>query len=129
MFLSVIKNEYKTLFFPPKDSKEDKPSTKIINEYSLTEESKKQLDAFYNEDEDILLTKEVLCNAIRRYLTRYLIREKDLELNVKNNTRNFIKYFYIEDLWDNTINKKENENQKMKKLKKLKIRIFQLIKF
>ena len=118
MFLLVIEKEYKTLLTPSNNPKNDK-SNEQANEFLLTEENKKQLDEFY-KDEGLLITKEVLCNAIRRYLTRYLIQEKDKEKNVKNNVRNFIKYFSIEDLWEPEINNKNNENKKNKEIKRIK---------
>jgi len=64
-----------------------------------------------------LITKEVLTNAIRRYLSRYLIREKNKDKIMQGNPRNFIYYLNIEDIWDNEIN--DNDSQKQKEIKKL----------
>jgi len=100
MFIVIIKND-----------------KKIINCCSeiLTEKNKSDLNAFYKDEK--FITKEILSIAIRRYITRYLIRENDLE-KIKNSKRNFIKYLYIEDLWNNEIN--ENKTQKDNEIKVIK---------
>ena len=70
-----------------------------------------EINSFYNNEK--FITKEILTSAIRIFITRYLIRG-----NIKNNKRNFIKYFYIEDLWANEIN--ENKIQKDSEIKLIK---------
>ena len=80
-----------------------------------------EINSFYNNEK--FITKEILTSAIRIFITRYLIRG-----NIKNNKRNFIKYFYIEDLWANEIN--ENKIQKdseIKLIKNMNISINQII--
>ena len=91
----------------------------------LTSQNKEDLNNFYKDEK--ILTKEVLSSAIRRYLTRYLIKEKDKEKNIKNNERNFIKYLYIEDLWDNEINKNEQKENEIKKIENMNISINQIL--
>lgn len=119
MFLNVFKKEYKK-YLPEKESENDK------NEYSLNDKNKKEIDDFYKEER--LITKEFLCSAIRRYLTRYLSREKDIEKCYKNNKRNFIKNFYMDDLWDYEINKKEKlKKDEIKIIKNMNIEIRQII--
>ena len=119
MFLNIFKKEYNK-YLPEKESEPDK------NEFSLTDINKKQIDDFYKEER--LITKEIMCSAIRRYLTRYLSRENDLEKYFKNNKRNFIKNFYIDDLWDYEINKKEEQKEEeIKLIKNINIEIKQII--
>lgn len=92
----------------------------------MDEKNKSDINEFYKDKK--FITKEVLSIAIRRYITRYLIREKDLT-KIKTNKRNFIKYLYIEDLWNNEIN--ENKTQKdneIKSIKNMNICINQIIK-
>ena len=61
-------------------------------------------------------------------MTRYLSRENDLEKYFKNNKRNFIKNFYIDDLWDYEINKKEEQKEEeIKLIKNINIEIKQII--
>ena len=92
----------------------------------LSQKNKDDLDAFYKDEK--LITKEVLLAAIRRYLTRYLIREEDKEKNIKENERNFIKFLYIEDLWDNRINSNENQKEsELKIIENMKLSINQII--
>ena len=88
---------------------------KELTKYSkeLDDKIKNKIDEFYN-CKDLLLTKEVLTNAIRRYLSRYLIREKNKEKIMQGNSRNFTYYLNIEDLWDNDIN--DNDSQKQKEI-------------
>ena len=88
---------------------------KELTKYSkeLDDKIKNKIDEFYN-CKDLLLTKEVLTNAIRRYLSRYLIREKNKEKIMQGNSRNFTYYLNIEDLWDNEIN--DNDIQKQKEI-------------
>ena len=110
MMLSIIKEEIKN----------------YCTELSLN--NKKELEDYYNNDNTNLISKEVLITAIRRYLVRYLIREEDKENNLKKNKRNFIKYLYIEDLWDNKINKEEKKKKnELEKIKNLNISINQII--
>ena len=92
----------------------------------LSQKNKDDLDEFYKDEK--LITKEVLLNAIRRFLTRYLLIEEDKEKNIKENERNFIKFLYIEDLWDNEINSDENQKEsELKKIENMKISINQII--
>ena len=86
---------------------------KKLTKYSkeLDDKIKNKIDEFY-KGKDLLLTKEVLTNAIRRYLSRYLIREKNKEKIMQGNSRNFTYYLNIEDLWDNEII--DNDSQKTK---------------
>ena len=94
----------------------------------LSSSNKKEIDDFYKNDNNNLISKEVLITAIRRYLIRYLSREKDKDNYLKNNKRNFIKYLYIEDLWDNKINKEEKKKKnEMEKFKNMNISIDQII--
>ena len=70
----------------------------------------------------------MLLNAIRRFLTRYLLIEEEKEKNIKENERNFIKFLYIEDLWDNEINSNENQKEsELKNIENMKISINQII--
>lgn len=90
----------------------------------LSERNKKEINEFFTKDK--LITKEILSNAIRRFLTRYLIKEKDKEKNI--NSRNFIKFFDIEDLWDDEINKKEEKKEiEIEKIKSMNISINQIL--
>ena len=82
---------------------------------NIDRKNKSDLNAFYKDEK--FITKEILSIAIRRYITRYLIRENDLK-KIKNSKRNFIKYLYIEDLWNNEIN--ENKTQKDNEIKVIK---------
>ncbi len=92
----------------------------------LSQKNKDDLDEFDKDEK--LITKEVLLNAIRRFLTRYLLIEEDKEKNIKENERNFIKFLYIEDLWDNEINSDENQKEsELKKIENMKISINQII--
>ena len=119
MFLNVFKKEYKK-YLSEKESESDK------NQFSLTDINKKEIDDFYKEDK--LITKEIICSAIRRYLTRYLSRENDLEKYFTNNKRNFIKNFNMEDLWDYEINiKEEQKEEEIKLIKNMNIEIRQII--
>ena len=119
MFLNIFKKEYKK-YLSEKDYESDK------NEFSLSDKNKKEIDNFYMEER--LITKEIICSAIRRYLTRYLSREKDLEKYFKNNKRNFIKNFYMDDLWDYEINKNDQQKkEEIKLIKNMNIEIRQII--
>ena len=92
----------------------------------LSQKNKEDLDDFYKDEK--LITKEVLLNAIRRFLTRYLLIEEDKEKNIKENERNFIKFLYIEDLWDNEINSDENQKEsELKIIENMEISINQII--
>jgi hypothetical protein len=92
----------------------------------LSQKNKDDLDEFYKDEK--LITKEVLLNAIRRYLTRYLLIKEDKEKNIKENERNFIKFLYIEDLWDNEINSNKNQKEsELKIIENMKISINQII--
>ena len=119
MFLNVFKKEYKK-YASEKESKSDK------NVFSLTDTNKKEIDNFYKKER--LITKEILCSAIRRFLSRYLSREPDLEKYFKNNKKNFIDYFYIDDLWDFEINKnKEQKKEEIMIIKNIIIEVRQII--
>ena len=119
MFLNVFKKEQKK-YASEKESESDK------NVFSLTDTNKKEIDNFYKKER--LITKEILCSAIRRYLSRYLSREQDLEKYFKNNKKNFIDYFYIDDLWDFEINKnKEQKKEEIKLIKNMIIEVRQII--
>ena len=119
MFLNVCKKEYKK-YMTEKESESDK------SVFSLTDTNKKEIDNFYKKER--LITKEILCSAIRRYLSRYLSREQDLEKYFKNNKRNFIDYFYIDDLCDFEINKnKEQKKEEIKLIKNMIIEVRQII--
>ena len=100
MFVNILKKEL----------------AKYSKSKELDKKIKKEIDEIY-KDKDLLITKEVLTNAIRRYLSRYLIREKNKDKIMQGNPRNFIYYLNIEDIWDNEIN--DNDSQKQKEIKKL----------
>ena len=93
----------------------DELSKYLFNKNNFSPEEQDKINKFYKQER--LLTKEVLSTALRRYLTRYLIREKDIETFLGGNKRNYIKYLlYIGDLWDNEINMKEETKKKELKL-------------
>ena len=92
----------------------------------LSQKNKDDLNDFYKDEK--LITQEVLLNAIRRFLTRYLLIEEDKEKNIKENERNFIKFLYIEDLWDNEINSDENQKEsELKIIENMEISINKII--
>ena len=105
------------------EEEEEQLKKKVIE---LKEQIQKKIEEFYKDRK--LLSKEILSNAIRRYITRYLIREEDKEKNIKNNNRNLIKYLYIEDLWANEIDiEKEKREEELLLLKHMNIPINQII--
>ena len=111
MFYNIIKNEMK-----------------FLNQ-DLIETQKNDINEYFKNER--LLTKEVLAEAIRRYILRFLLKEKDLEK--QNNKRNFIKEIeIIEDLWNIEINKEENKklkNNSIEKLNKINLSLGQIIQF
>ena len=90
------------------------------------EDAKKKLDEYYKK-EDIIIGKEELENAIRRFISLVLFREKDKENKIKSNSKNLIDYLKSPDLWDENIYKKEKFNENLNDLKILKIQVNQIL--
>ena len=83
-----IKNEI-IKYQEKQEQKETKPENKNIE--NNLEEARKKLDDYYKK-EDIIIGKEELENAIRRFIALVLFREKDKEKKIKSNSKNLIDY-------------------------------------
>jgi len=118
-----IKNEI-IKYQEKQEQKETKPENKNIENY--LEETRKKLDDYYKK-EDIIIGKEELENAIRRFIALVLFREKDKENKIKSNSKNLIDYLKSPDLWDENIYKKEKFNENLNELKILKIQVNQIL--
>ena len=94
------------------------------NEKDL-EDKKNKLDEYYQNKP--LITKNNLAHAIRLFMTLVLFREKDKEKKIKNNCKNICTYLQAPDLWDMNIYNDEKFNENLNKLKKIKIKINQIL--
>ena len=69
----------------------------------LTEEEKGNISKYFSDNNKIdLLTKEKICVALRRLMTRSLINlinEEGTEI-INESKENIVKYLYSPDLWD-----------------------------
>ena len=121
-----IFNYYLQLIF--KDIKDE------IEKYQIQNEKKNQLDKntinqldIYFKNENIIISKEELENAIQIFISLVLFREKDKDLKIKSNRKNLIDYLKSPDLWDSKKYKDEKFNDCLKELKKYNIQINQIL--
>ena len=96
----------------------------------LEEEKKKSVeDYFNNENHHFLITKEIFKKSIRSLIILFLNFENDKENKIKGNQNNIINYFDIgiPDLWDINIYNNIDFNKELEELKKLNIKINQIL--
>ena len=105
-----------------------------IEKYQIQNEKKNQLDKntinqldIYFKNENIIISKEELENAIQIFISLVLFREKDKDLKIKSNRKNLIDYLKSPDLWDSKKYKDEKFNDCLKELKKYNIQINQIL--
>jgi hypothetical protein len=121
-----IFNYYLQLIF--KDIKDE------IEKYQIQNEKKNQLDKntinqldIYFKNENIIISKEELENAIQIFISLVLFREKDKDLKIKSNRKNLIDYLKSPDLWDNKKYKEQKFNESLNELKLFNIQINQAL--
>jgi hypothetical protein len=73
--------------------------------------------------------KKVLEIAIRKFILCFLAKENDKENKIKLNQNNIKNYLEIEDLWNKDFYKKNDFYQELKNLKKLGIKVNNVIPF
>ena len=96
----------------------------------MEEEKKKSVeDYFNNENHHFLITKEIFKKSIRSLIILFLNFENDKENKIKGNQNNIINYFDIgiPDLWDINIYNNIDFNKELEELKKLNIKINQIL--
>ena len=84
------------------------------------------------EDRDMTIKKEDLADAIRKFITLVLFREKDndKEIKIKNNKKNIIDYLNNRYLWkSNLYNDSSKFEANLLKLKELNIKIKEILFF
>ena len=84
------------------------------------------------EDRDMAIKKEDLADAIRKFITLVLFREKDndKEIKIKNNKKNIIDYLNNRYLWkSNLYNDSSKFEANLLKLKELNIKIKEILFF
>ena len=65
--------------------------------------------------------------AIRSLISLFLFSENDKENKIKNNRNNFANYLNIPDIWDKSIYRNREFNQKLKEIKNLNIQMNQIL--
>ena len=82
---------------------------------NLRENQIKEINKHFNENNKLLITKKDLSNATRKFISRYLVGE--LYQKIDSNIFQFLKI--KEELWDDKIFSKENEEQFTKEINEL----------
>ena len=92
----------------------------------LENEKKEDINACF--ENQIIIDKKIFKSAIRAFIVLFLNFEKDKENNIKQNENNIINYLNnLDDIWDITTMSKENFKEELNNIKKLNIKINQII--
>ena len=104
-----------------------KETLKQYQEKIIDEEQKKTIKDYI--ENDLKTNKIDLEIAIRKFILCFLSKEKNKENKIKINQNNIKNYLEIEDLWNKNFFKKNEFNQMLQKLKKLNIKVNNVIPF
>ena len=120
---SIFEYFLKSIFKYVRDELKDYQEELEDNEKDL-EDKKNKLDEYYQKEP--LISKDNFVSAIRFFMTLVLYREEDKE-KIKYNNKNIFYYLKAPDLWDKNKYNDEKFNENVNKLKKINIKINQII--
>ena len=120
---SIFEYFLKSIFKYVRDELKDYQEELEDNEKDL-EDKKNKLDEYYQKEP--LISKDNFVYAIRLFMTLVLYREEDKE-KIKYNSKNIFYYLKAPDLWDKNKYNDEKFNENINKLKKINIKINQII--
>ena len=106
-----------------------KDQLKQYQEKIIDKNIKTALENFKNNDLSDEKIKNILENALRKFITCFLVQIKENKKKIKQNKNNIKNYLEIEDLWDENFYKNEEFYQLIKKLQVLGIQINNIIYF
>ena len=104
-----------------------------MKQYQQKIKDEKQNNLINNYIKNVLTPNEIFRNnleiALRKFIICFLAKEEKKEDKIKLNENNIQNYLEIEDLWDKDFYKKNEFYQELKKIKKLGIKINNVIPF
>ena len=96
-----------------------------VFQYDLEEEQKNLIETCFKEQR--LITKEQFKFTLRSFIVLFLNLVNDKENKIRRNPNNMVNYLDIPDIWDKSIYNNENFKKELDNLKKINVKINQII--
>jgi hypothetical protein len=94
-------------------------------QYDLEDNQKTLIESCFKEQE--LITKEQFKFTLRSFIVLFLNLVNDKENKIRGNQNNMVNYLDIPDIWDKSIYDNENFKKELDNLKKINVKINQII--
>ena len=96
-----------------------------VFQYDLEENQKNLIETCFKEQG--LITKEQFKFTLRSFIVLFLNLVNDKENKIRGNQNNMVNYLDIPDIWDKSIYNNENFKKELDNLKKINVKINQII--